>query len=868
MASKRKKLIILDGNSLLHRAWHALPPLMTKDGTVVNAAYGFAMVIDKIIKEHEPHYMAVAWDLPGKTFRHEAVETYKATRTKQPQELYDQIPICKEILEHYSIPSIEAEGYEGDDIIGTISNMEEQQGFDTMIVTGDLDALQLVDKNTHVLFFVKGVSQTKVYDIAAVKERYGFGPEKLIDFKAMKGDSSDNIAGVPGVGDKTGAGLIETFGTLEKMYEKIEKGELEGIKEKLAQKLLDHKEDALESKMLVTIIRDVDLKFKIQDAELSPPNNEALLELYRELEFRTLIRKLGGGEVSAPPFEGSGDGKKEPKMKPGKLPSGTIAILALEGQPDLFGGSLEAVAFQKRSTSKLLEHPSTEDINMLLEELYSAKQIVTHDVKHLWYALDLDPEKIPDGKVFDTMLASYLLHSGSRAHDFETVASDVLGKTFAELSVKNLEKALRVLPELSKQLEAQLKEEELLDLFVDLEVPTASVLYQMERVGIALDSDFLGELGAKFGKTIDRLTKKIHKLAGREFNVNSPSQLSEILFDDLELPTKGIKKTKTGLSTAASELEKLHGSHDIIPLITEYREIAKLKSTYVDALPQLVVGDGRIHTSFNQAIAATGRLSSSDPNLQNIPIRTELGREIRKAFVAPRGKVLVAADYSQIELRLAAIIAGDKPFLKAFKEGADIHTRTASEMFDVSEEKVSKDQRRAAKAINFGILYGMGPRALARNTGSSFAEAKEYIEKYFQVHHAIADYIAEIKTKIHTDGYVETLSGRRRYIPEIETGIPMLVAAAERMAVNMPIQGTEADVLKMAMLEAQVFIEENYPQDAKMLLQVHDELVFEVTTGKAEAFMKEIVTLMEGVVSYEIPLAVEVSKGKNWGQLK
>ena len=873
MPTKRKKLIILDGNSLLHRAWHALPPLTTKDGTVVNAAYGFAMGVDKIVKEYKPEYMAVAWDLPGKTFRHEAVESYKATRTKQPQDLYDQIPICKEILEGYSIPSIEAAGYEGDDVIGTISNMEEEQGFDTLIVTGDLDALQLVDDNTHVLFFVKGVSKIKKYDIAAVKERYGFGPEKLIDFKAMKGDSSDNIAGVPGVGDKTAAGLLAVYDNLEEMMKdlKMENGKWKegGVKEKLRDKMLAHKDELEESKMLVTIIRDVDLDFELEDAKLDEPDNETLLKLYREFEFRTLIRKLGGNEVAPPPFEGKvGKDRKVGRGGKDKLQKGTVSILVLEGQEDLFGGKLSAIAINSDSGSRLIEHPSAVDIKKVVSELVSAKQIITHDYKALLHVLEISSEKL-EAKVFDTMLASYLLHSGSRAHDLETVLSDTLSKNISEISVKNLEKVVGLLGKVSNKLENDLEEEKLLKLFETLEVPTARALYEMERDGIELDVKFLDGLKKKFGREIDSLTKKIHKLAGREFNINSPSQLSEILFEDLGLPTRGIKKTKTGLSTAASELEKLHGKHEIIPLIMEYREIAKLKSTYVDALPELVAGDGRIHTSFNQAVTSTGRLSSSNPNLQNIPIRTELGREIRKAFVAPRGHVLVAADYSQIELRLAAIIAKDEPFLKAFREGVDIHTRTASEMFNIEEDKISKEQRGAAKAINFGILYGMGAHALARNVGVSFVEAKNYIEKYFEIHHAIADYVAEIKTKIRTDGYVETLSGRRRYIPEIDSGLPQLIAAAERMAVNMPIQGTEADILKQAMIEARELISREYdPDKVKMLLQVHDELVFEVKNSVAEEFMKKIKKTMEGVVSYEIPMVVDVSSGKNWGLLK
>ena len=874
MPSKRKKLIILDGNSLLHRAWHAMPPLTTKDGTVVNAAYGFALAIDKILREHRPEYMAVAWDLPGKTFRHEAVETYKATRVKQPQELYDQIPICKEILEGYGIPSLEAAGYEADDVIGTVSNLEERQGFDTLIVTGDLDALQLVDQNTHVLFFVKGLSKLKEYDPAAVKERYGFGPEKLIDFKAMKGDTSDNVKGVPGVGDKTAAELIEKFGTLENMYKKLEYGKLEEIKENLAEKLLAHKEDALESKMLVTIIRDVKMKFKIDDAELARPDTKALLELYRELEFRTLIRRLGD-DTPPPPLEGPGTKatKKQPKLH---LPKEHVAILALKQDPYLFGNTLAGIGILTHEGYTLFKNPGAGTRARIFETLQRVSHIATHDFKDLLHVLSPSPRDLPMVTVFDTMLASYLLHPGSRAHDLASVVKETLGETVPELvslgtkkEEDQLEHLVRALPRMEENLASTLKQERLASVYETLDVPLVPILYRMEKKGIELDRAYLDELRKMFQKTMATLTKNIHELAGEEFNINSPTQLQVILFERLGLPTKGIKKTKTGLSTAASELEKLHDAHPLIPLLEEYREISKLQSTYVESLPNLVGADGRVHTTFHQHVAATGRLSSVDPNLQNIPIRTELGREIRKAFVAGRGKQLVAADYSQIELRIAAVISKDKAFLRAFKEGADIHTRTAAEVLGIDEKDVTKDQRRVAKAINFGILYGMGPHALARQTGFTFQEAKDFIARYFEVHDGIKQFIDEVKIRVRQDGYVETLSGRRRYLPEIHSGVPMLVAAAERMAVNMPAQGTEADILKMAMIEVQKWIDETYPSGGvDLLLQVNDELVFEVDTRMVKEVAQKLRSLMEGVVSYEIPLQVDVSAGKNWKDLQ
>ncbi|MBI2485008.1 DNA polymerase I [Candidatus Uhrbacteria bacterium] len=858
---KRRTLYILDGNSLLHRAWHALPPLTTRDGRVVHAAYGFTMVVDKILRDYKPDYFAVAWDLPGKTFRHEAVATYKATRVKQPQELYDQIPLCKEILTAYGIPSIEAPGYEADDVIGTVSRRDERENFDTRIVTGDLDTLQLVDHNTHVLFFVKGLSETKTYDAKAVRERYTLDPDQLIDYKAMRGDVSDNVKGIPGVGEKTATEILKKFHSLDKLYTALRTGKTKDLSASLVEKLRKHESDAKESKMLVTIIRDVPMTFDIAEAKISAPDTETLRRLFEGLEFRTLLRRLES--PASPRLQ-----ETAPHKKSVSLPKGAVGILVTRQSPDLFGSTLGAVAIAEEDHVEIFETPDKKTCEKILARLQKAYRIVTHDYKALLHALDVSPEEVPKAPVFDTMLASYLLHSGTRAHDFPLVVSDALRQSIPELSPKSVKTGASLLGALASVLTERLKKDRLLSLFEQIEVPTAAILYRMECAGILVDKDFLQELGRTFAKEIARLTARIYKEAGEEFNINSPSQLAQVLFERLHIATKGIKKTKTTLSTAADQLEKIEDAHPIVPLIGEYRELAKLKSTYVDALPELVGKDGRIHTTFNQAVAATGRLSSSEPNLQNIPIRTEIGRQIRRAFVAPRGRVFVSADYSQIELRIAAIMAKDKPFLEAFKSGADVHTHTAAQMFGIPDGEVTKDQRRAAKAINFGILYGMGPRALSRNAGVSFEEARNYIARYFEIHHAIADYIAETKIKVRTDGYVETLSGRRRYIPEISSGVPQLVAAAERMAVNMPIQGTEADILKEAMITAEAYIQEHMKEKARMLLQVHDELLFEVIDGATEEFSKKIKKIMEGVVSYEIPMVVEVHTGKNWGEIK
>jgi DNA polymerase I len=862
----QETILLLDGNALLHRAWHAIPPLTTKDGLVVNAAYGFAMIVEKMIEAQKPEYMAVAWDVEGGTFRDEIFAAYKAQREKKEQELYDQIPIIQEILEAFGIPSIEAPGYEADDIIGTLSKRASDQGLRALIVTGDLDSLQLVDENVEVLFFQKGISETKLYDVAAVTERYGLTPDQLIDYKALRGDPSDNIPGVAGIGEKTATLLLQKYTSIDGIYTHLDE-----VEEKYAKKLRGQEKTVEVALKLVTIIRDMTFPFAFEDAKRGAPNYDKLLPLYKDLEFRTLLKKHGESVV-----EEKTQGKTESKAKVSivkKLDIGkgsTVAILIAEQPADLFGATTAAVGMYDGKNTVVLPNPSREALASVAGILAKADRVITHDLKHLMHQLG----SVIDRPAFDTMIASYLLASGSRAHDLPGAMHGFLNRsvevpaTFAkEKDYERFGQIVSALPELAQKLETELEKTGSTKVFEEIEMPLIPVLYRMEVQGIELDTQSLETFSASLKKRIDELTKKITKLAGVEFNLNSPSQLADVLFVTMGLPTKGIKKTKTGYSTAAPELEKLWDTHEIIPLLSEYRELTKLQSTYVEALPKLVAKDGRVHTSFNQTVAATGRLSSSDPNLQNIPIKTDLGREIRKAFVAPRGKILVAADYSQIELRLAAVIAKDKPFITAFQEGADIHTRTAAEVWDVAEVNVTKEQRRAAKAINFGILYGMGPRSLSRSTGLSMDEAKHFIERYFEIHFAIREYLDQTKLKAHTDGYVETMFGRRRYLPEIQSGVPMLVASAERMAINMPVQGTAADIMKMAMLRVDGWLTQSeWP--AKMLLQVHDELVLEVDKEAIEPVMAGVKEMMESVASFEVPLVVDVETGKNWGEMK
>ncbi len=886
--------LILDGNALLHRTWHALPPLTTKDGVVVHAVYGFAMIVEKMLERYQPDAMAVAWDLPGKTFRHEKVASYKATREKKEQELYDQIPMIQNLLTAFHIPSLEAPGYEADDILGTLSAQAEQAGYQILLVTGDLDALQLVSKKTHVVFFQKGISETKLYNEHAVEERYGFTPIQLIDYKALRGDTSDNIAGIAGIGEKTATSLVQAYGSIAGIFQALNNGKIE---EKIAKKLRGQEEAVAQALELVTIVRDVDLNFDFSSATRQEPDWEAILALYRQMDFRTLLRKherLSGNTVISKQnvFLQEKTQKQQKQIVITRdidvltthltrlSTQEKMGVIIVDQQPDLFGATMAAVALGDHQFVVVISHPEEKHLKVIeqfLVELNKEVLIVTHDLKTLCHHHDWFAQYASSGSVhfFDTMLASYVVNSSQHSHDLITVANTQLHLKLHELPTAYLSQkeyeylgeVISLLPSIAETLMDALKKTQVVSVYEEIELPLVPVLYRMEQQGVLLDSDALAVFSKRLKKQIEQLEKHIRSFAGEEVNVQSPIQLAEVLFVKLGLPTKGIKKTKTGYSTAASELEKLYDQHEIIPLISEFRELAKLQSTYVETLPKLVDTNGRLHTTFNQTVTSTGRLSSSDPNLQNIPIKTELGREIRRAFVAPANKLLISADYSQIQLRLAAVIAKDQPFIDAFQTGADIHTRTASEVWDVSEHDVTKEQRRAAKAINFGILYGMGSRALSRSTNLSLIEAKLFIEKYFEIHHAIRDYLDHTKQSAHEQRFVETLFGRKRYFPEIESGVPMLVAQAERMAINMPIQGTEADLMKKAMLVVDDWLRQTQ-LPAILLLQVHDELVFEVADDAVEVVARGVKKLMEGVAHFDVPLIVDVEIGKNWGDMK
>lgn len=911
MAKKRKIFLIFDGNAILHRAWHALPPMITKDGTVVNAVYGFLTTFFKSLKQFQPDFVAVTFDRKEKTFRHEMSETYKATRVKQPDELYAQIPIIKEVLLAMNIQLFEKAGFEADDVIGTLCDSRQVDRKDVLsiIVTGDQDTLQLVDENTHVFTMRKGMSDTVIYDIEAVKEKFsGLLPNQMIDYKGLRGDPSDNILGIPGVGEKTAIGLLQEFGTIEKMYEKIKVGEFKNIKisEKLFQNILDHKKEAVESKKLATIVRDVDLDFDLQNCELKKYEKEEVVKLFQKLEFMSLVERL-------PEF-----GKKEQKNMGTKEQANFVISSEVEKSVfSKFKYSLlrivNEIDFEKlkneiekekifsfvlflsdknifqAEAKALAVCPDGENV-FLLENKKMLANFYSFFADEKIYKIGYDVKQTEKflrlhgfGEVkwnFDVMIASYLLNPGTRSHElaemtFRELGLELLGEEknkgqksllFQNENFAEKGNQAAIIFQLYKNLNKQLKENDLQKLFEEMEMPLVNVLAEMELNGIKIDLDYLAELKKKTEKRIKRITEKIYELTGYEFNIASPKQLKEILFEKLKISTEGIHKIKTGLSTASDELEKLRDLHPSIKYIEEFRELSKLLSTYIEALPNLADKNGRVHTEYNQTVTATGRLSSSNPNLQNIPIRSDLGQEIRRSFVSKSGHVLISADYSQVELRVIACLAKDKNMMEIFSHGEDIHTATAAKIFETPLEHVTKEMRSAAKEVNFGVLYGMGAYGLASRKKISREKAKQFIAKYFENFHEVKKYLDGLKDFAVGNGYVETMFGRKRYLPEINSGVPQIRAGAERMAINMPIQGAAADLMKIAMIEVYNELKKKKSK-AKMLLQVHDELVFECPKNEVQEIAKIIDEKMEKVHRLAVPIKVDTDVGDNWQEM-
>lgn len=874
--SKKPTLYLLDANSLLHRAWHALPPLTNPDGEVVNAVFGVLNIVLKLIQEKKPDAFAAAWDTEAPTFRHEAYEAYKATREEKPDELYAQIPYIKEGLELLGIPSLELDGYEADDIIGTIAKKQVKKGWHVVIVTGDRDLLQLIEPSLEVMAFKRGVTDTVLYDAKEVQSQYGLSIDQFLEYKAMRGDPSDNIPGIKGIGEKTATALLQEYGRLKAIF-KAAHDNASSLKPGIRSKLLDAENGMDEIMDLVRIHLAVPITFSPKAGSVGVSKPDDMREFLKRMDFKSLLQRLDL-KTEAKPSSSKARKKLDQKINDerdaldaldGFLKKTRVAVFAGGADENsLFGGSMQELALSDGKSTAVFTSAciGIKSVRENMQSLFDRADIrkVAHDAKGVMKAVAGLNLQIRDW-YFDTMLAAYLLGAGERNHDLYQVAETYAGKSIGP-DASTGEKARAVFL-MAEALQTELENEKLVSILERFELPLVPVLHDMEELGIKIDSDFLRKLSTSLTKKKERLEKDMVKSVGREFNPASPIQLAEVLFEDLKLPSKGIKKGKTGFSTAASELEKLRGAHPIIEQIEEYREIAKLLSTYIDVLPGLADKSGRVHTTYSQAVAATGRLSSMNPNLQNIPIRTELGREIRKAFVSERGYSLLACDYSQIELRIAAGLSKDKAMMQAFSVGKDIHTETAAAIWGIAADAVTKDQRRVAKAINFGILFGQGPIGLAQTAGIPFAEAKEFIRAYFETYPSLQTYLEKTKAATRKLGYAETLFGRKRPIPEINNKLPQVRAQGERMAINMPIQGTEADIIKLAMIEIAGGLD-GVSKKARMLLQVHDELLFEVPNADVKTVSDYAKEVMEGVADIGVPIVVETKHGKNWQDMK
>lgn len=887
------KFVIIDGNAIIHRAYHGIPPLHTKDGQMVNAVYGFASMLFKVWHDLKPTHLCVSFDVAGGSHaRLGKYDKYKATRVKADQELYNQIPLVHELVECMGLPIYEKTGFEADDVIGTVVKEMRGKVDEIYIVTGDMDTLQLVNENTKVYTLRKGMNDIVIYDIPEVKKRFGFGPELVIDYKALRGDSSDNIPGVPGIGEKTATDLILKYGNLEQIYEVVEK---ESKKEKsdmfspsVLRKMLDGKESAQMSYHLATIDCAVpEMNLKLKDCELGEFDRERVVACFQKFEFVSLLKRLPGfkdvvEEKTASKakskkivdlnFKEINNKEEVEELKENIKKSGNFAAKAVTSSADVHTAELLGMSVIVGESGYYIKNNLVKDFVQIFND--EKVELVGHNLKQLAKVLFLQKQEIKNS-LFDVMVASYLLNPGTRAHDVPSVILKILGRELPSgsgqeslfgVDAKAVTTELYLISHTVQSLKEELQKTDNLGLLQKLEMPLMLVLAEVELNGVALDLELLKKLSTQVNDEIKKVSKKIFDLAGMEFNISSPTQLREILFEKLEIPVDGIKKGKTGLSTDSQQLEKMRDLHPIINEIEIYREITKLQNTYIDVLPTLInKKTGRIHTTYNQVVAATGRLSSVDPNLQNIPIRTELGREIRKAFVATEGNVLLSADYSQIELRIVASLAKDEKMMEIFEKDLDIHKATAAAINGVSLEEVTKEMRRAAKEVNFGVLYGMGTYGLSWRAEIPHWQAKEFIQKYFEQFSGVKKYLDQTIAFTKKEGYCETLFGRRRYIPELNSQNFQLRSAAERMAINHPIQGTAADLIKMAMVAVQPQLKD---LDAKMILQVHDELVFELKKGQEEKVGKIVKEAMESVVKLSVPVRVDMNFGKSWGEMK
>lgn len=869
-----QKMLILDGNSLAHRAFHALPMLTNSQGVVTNAAFGFTNMLLKILKEENPDYVVVAFD-KGKTFRHEKYADYKGTRQKTPQELKSQFPLIWKILEAMKIAMVQLEGYEADDLIGTLAKKAEEKGIKSLIVTGDRDALQLITSLVEVLITRRGITKLEKYDYEAIKKEYDLEPHQLRDVKGLMGDNSDNIPGIPGIGPKTAVKLIKEYGSIENLLANLD----QHSSKKQADKIRTYADQALLSKELGTIDCAVSLEMDLEECRYQEPDYSALLEIFKELEFNSLIKEILDKINTNPELlpqealEVNYIKDSSEFIKLLKNPQSSKIALSFSLKPkDPLKGKVLAIGLAGVEDKIYCFQCQSLEITALsgvLEEIFTnpEREVICHDLKGCLTLLRRSGFKGKiNGKLQDTMLAAYLLNPTASDYELGKLSLEYLNKPFAADDDNILEQtplaAQRIL-ELSEVLLEKLEEAGMKELYRQVELPLVKVLSAMELEGIKLDREQLLAMGQELSRGIDALTTEIYQLAGEEFNINSPKQLGVILFEKLNLPP--LKKTKTGYSTSAEVLEELAEKHEIVAKILEYRQLMKLKSTYVDGLLNLVNSDtGKVHTTFNQTITATGRLSSTEPNLQNIPIRLEVGRRLRKVFIPSSPEnLLVAADYSQIELRVLAHISQDENLIEAFIKEQDIHTRTASLVFGVPMEQVTPDMRYRAKAVNFGIVYGISDFGLSKDLRVSRKEAQEYIDLYFARYPGVKKYMEEVVAQARKRGYVTTLLNRRRYLPELFSSNRNIRNFGERAAINTPIQGSAADIIKLAMLKVCRKLEQASLK-ITMLLQVHDELIFEVPKKELKPAVEIIREAMESAYQLKVPLKVDVKAGPNW----
>lgn len=847
------KLMILDGNSIINRAFYGIRMLNAPDGTPTNAVYGFLSTFRRVFDLAQPQAVCVAFDVHAPTFRHEQYALYKAQRKPMPEELAVQMPLLKQTLDYMGVQRLELAGWEADDLLGTVARRCEAAGWTCDVVTGDKDSLQLITDSTHV-FNVKtrmGQTDTIEYTPERFREEYGFDPIRMIDLKALMGDSSDNIPGVPGIGEKTAKDLLVRFGTVADIYRDLDALDIKpGVRKKLA----EGRESAQLSFDLATIRTDAPIDFALESAVWGHDYQPELYDWFRRLNFTSLSEKWGlqpadgaGAPSSALPAVDVADSAALRALEQAVTAAPYVAVLAPDGLDTLTlcdGKACYALSWAQLG----------DGYNAFLRLLFSARvRKAGHNIKDLMRAL-LDEGLPTDGFVFDTALAAYLLDATAGSYDLPRLAQTYLGE-----ELPGVQTVWALQPVLHEKMDAQV----MLPLYTDVELPLCPVLARMEQAGFLVDRKALYDFGERLTSSIEQLQQSIWTLAGEPFNIQSPKQLGNVLFERLMLPAG--KKTKTGWSTNAAVLDKLRGKHPIVEQILDYRTLTKLKSTYADGLLKEISADGRIHTNFQMTVTATGRLSSTEPNLQNIPVRRELGAQIRKMFVASPGKVLVDADYSQIELRLLAHIANDETMIAAFRSGEDIHAVTASQVFGVPLAEVTPLQRSHAKAVNFGIVYGISAFSLAQDIGVFQSEAKAYMDSYFAKYHGVHEYMTRVVEQAKADGYVTTLFGRRRDLPELKSSNFNLRSFGERVALNMPIQGTAADIIKAAMVRVDARMRAEHLQ-ARLLLQVHDELIVECPTEEAETVRGILIEEMEHVVDYRVPLLVDAKIGASWAE--